>query len=78
VGAAVSDCEAGRTAFLGGRWREPCQDRGPIRHQITSPGNDPLVLCDAHFQQVYDADLIDEPYIGQQEFERREHERLTR
>ena len=66
-------CHAGRSAFFGGRWQEPCPNYG--RHHIASPTAAPIVLCDGHFQQVNEANLVKEPYLGKEEFERREGQR---
>lgn len=69
-------CEAGRTAFFGGRWRgiSPCQQIG--RNRISGFGP-PIVLngrelteinlCDEHFRQVNAAGLVTMPYAGYQD-----------
>lgn len=61
-------CVAGRTAFFGGRWTEPC----PLEaiHRVVS-SNMTIDLCDPHFQQVHQAGLISAPYLsGPEEAER--------
>jgi len=67
-------CSAGRTAHFGGRWREPCNANAV--HYIASPGTEPIALCDQHFRQVSDAGLVKEPNIGEEEFQRREAQRI--
>jgi hypothetical protein len=67
-------CHAGRSAFFGGRWQEPCPQGA--RHYIGSPKADPIALCDAHFREVNDAGLVSEPDIGEREYMRREGERV--
>lgn len=66
-------CDAGRTSFFGGKWTEPCPN--DFVHEIGSPRKEPIRLCDAHFQEVFQAGLVAEPMIGDAEFERREAER---
>ena len=62
-------CHAGRSAFYGGRWRLPCPEEGV--HVIgSSPGSDPIVLCDRHFHQVAADGLVTNVNIGPDEFER--------
>jgi len=67
-------CDAGRTAFFGGRWGEPCP--APAIHVIGSPDAEPIRLCDEHFGQVNEAGLVDDVNIGDEDFQRREAERL--
>lgn len=43
-------CEAGRTAFFGGKWAEPCEEEA--ENQISSPHEETIMLCDKHFQDV--------------------------
>ena len=66
----VPECSAGRTSFFGGKWTEPCVAVG--RHAIGSPDKGPIRLCDEHFRQVNEAGLVNEPYIGEKEFQKRE------
>jgi hypothetical protein len=66
-------CHAGRTAFFGGSWTQPCPEPG--RHAIGSPNTDPIRLCDEHFRQVNEAGLVTEPFIAPPEFDRREAQR---
>lgn len=68
-------CDAGRSAFFGGRWREPCPNYA--RHHIASPEADPITLCDEHFRQVDEAGMVKEPDLGEQEYERREQQRVS-
>jgi hypothetical protein len=67
-------CHAGRSAFFGGRWQEPCPNYA--RHYIASPESDPIVLCDGHFEQVNEAGQVKEPYLDPQDYERREQQRV--
>jgi hypothetical protein len=67
-------CHAGRSALFGGRWHEPCPNYA--RNYIGSPEADPIILCDEHFRQVNEAGLVNEPYLGRQEYERREQQRV--
>ena len=69
-------CAAGKTAFFGGRWSEPCGGLG--RNTVGSPGADPVPLCDEHFRQVQEAGLIAEPNITDADFQRREGARKRR
>lgn len=65
-------CDAGRTAFFGGRWMWPCAYDGDIIHVIAAPEHpDGIRLCPRHFEQVLNAGLVDEPFIGEDEFKRR-------
>jgi hypothetical protein len=73
---AQHPCAAGRSAFFGGKWREPCPNVG--RHAIGSPAREPVWLCDLHFAEVSEAGLVAEPYIGKAEFERRERKNWWR
>jgi hypothetical protein len=66
-------CHAGRSAFFGGRWQEPCPNYA--RHHIGSPTADPIVLGDEHFQQVNEAGLVTEPFLDPQEYKHRERQR---
>lgn len=68
---ATELCDAGRRAFLGGKWKgiAPCPNIG--RHVIGSPGGVELHFCDAHFEEINAAGLVEEPYVGEQGFERR-------
>jgi hypothetical protein len=66
-------CAAGRTAFFGGRWTEPCENGG--RHSIGHPGGDPVRLCDVHFEQVNAVGLVNEPNMSEADFQLREQER---
>jgi hypothetical protein len=68
-------CHAGRSAFFGGRWQEPCPNYA--RNHIGSPEADPIILCDDHFRQVNEAGMVKEPNIGPQEYERREQQRAA-
>jgi hypothetical protein len=72
---AKPSCAAGRSAFFGGSWTEPC-DRTSI-HSIGSPKAEPIWLCDEHFQEVKAAGLVKEAFIDETEFQRRERERLA-
>jgi len=66
-------CQAGRSASFGGRWQDPCPD--PVRHLIASPDAGPIALCDIHFRQVNDANLVTKPNIDRLEYARREVQR---
>ena len=67
------ECHAGRTAFFGGAWTEPCPNRA--RHAIGSPEAEPIWLCDEHFNDVNAANLVTEPNIDEDEYQRREADR---
>jgi hypothetical protein len=41
-------------------------------HAITSPADEPILLCDKHFQEVSSAGLVKDHNIGKKEFDRRE------
>lgn len=64
-------CQAGSRCGFGDKWTEACFEKSI--HHITAPGHEkhPIKLCDKHFQEVYDAGLVSEPYIGKEEFKRR-------
>lgn len=66
------DCDAGRSAFFGGKWLKPCKHKAI--HYITSPAS-VIKLCDVHFDEANAAGLISEPFIGEDEYNRREKER---
>jgi hypothetical protein len=61
-------CDAGRTAFLGGRWTTPCpvdvDAAGRIHVVYAEIGQ--IELCDAHFDEVNRAGLVSEPYAGRE------------
>lgn len=67
----MEKCMAGRAAFFGGRWRDPCPEDG--RHVIGFEGS-PIVirLCDLHFGQVHAEGLVTEPNVDPDEFYRRQ------
>ena len=67
-------CQAGRSAFFGGRWQDPCPNRA--QHYIGSPADEPIALCDVHFREAYDANLVSEQNVGEKEYARRERQRL--
>lgn len=73
MGPPVTDfkvCHAGRRASWGGHWTEPCPDPG--RHILGADGaSNPIVLCDGHFQELNAAGLVADPFIGREEFKRR-------
>ena len=68
-------CAAGRSAFFGGQWAEPCPEKAI--HHIGPPGADPIRLCDGHFIEVNAAGLVTDPNLDEDEFQRRERERLN-
>jgi glycerophosphoryl diester phosphodiesterase len=68
------NCAAGRTAFFGGRWTTACP--AAAIHEVGSPAQDPILLCDEHFRQVHAAGLVTDPYLDKEEYDRRERERL--
>lgn len=60
-------CDAGRTAFHGGRWPLPCPtdvDAAGRIHVIYDPAGDRIELCDAHFDEVNRLGLVTDPYAG--------------
>jgi cyanophycinase-like exopeptidase len=63
-------CDAGRTAFFGGRWKLPCAtdvDATGRIHVIYAGHGAAAVkieLCDKHFDEVNRAGLVTEPYAG--------------
>lgn len=63
-------CWAGWKAFLGGRWKLPCVHEGI--HVIGAPGLEkPVRLCEKHFQEALALGLVTDPYIGDEEYQRR-------
>jgi hypothetical protein len=71
-------CDAGRTAFMGGRWKLPCPadvDRAGRIHVIYAVdpvlGPRKIELCDAHFDEVNRAGLVSEPYAGRETVRKR-------
>jgi hypothetical protein len=66
-------CHAGKQCGFGGKWRTPCESFAI--HAIANPGSPPILLCDTHFQEVFEAGLVTEPNVGEEEFKRREQER---
>lgn len=68
------ECMAGRHAFFGGRWTEPCTLPlvGGRIHVIGVDGmTGTISLCDHHFLEVQRAGLVAEPHITREEFEAR-------
>lgn len=72
-------CDAGRTAFYGGRWMLPCLKQ-PVRHHIAFseeiggprvPGTPTLKLCDQHAEQLIFDGVIEEALIDNDEWDRR-------
>lgn len=67
-----SYCDAGRVAFLGGKWVLPCPadvDRAGRIHviyagNVASSDVAKIELCDAHFDEVNRLGLVTEPYVG--------------
>jgi hypothetical protein len=60
-------CDAGRVAFFGGRWPLPCPtdvDAAGRIHVIYSESGESIELCDAHFDEVNRAGLVNNPYAG--------------
>jgi hypothetical protein len=61
-------CDAGRTAFFGGRWVLPCPTdvdaAGRIHVIYAEGGQGPIELCDLHFDDVNRAGLVSDPYAG--------------
>lgn len=57
-------CAAGRTAFFGGQWREPCELPTENHHVIISV-DVRIELCDTHFHEVNAANLVTDPYISE-------------
>lgn len=68
---ATELCDAGRRAFLGGKWSgiEPCPNIG--RHKVGSPGGVELFFCDAHFEEVNASGLVEEPYLDEAVYRRK-------
>lgn len=67
----LEECGAGRYAFFGGRWSEPCNE--PLRGRIHVIGSDHGVemrFCDKHFRELLKAGLVEEPYISPEGFEK--------
>lgn len=65
---------AGRSAFLGGRWKTPCQRPlvGDRIHLIAAPGHEnPIRLCDHHFLEAQAAGFVNDPFVTQDEYVRR-------
>lgn len=56
-------CAAGRTAFYGGLWREPCEL--PTEHQhVIIAANARVELCDTHFAEAHADGLVSDPYVS--------------
>lgn len=62
----MQECFAGRKAFFGGRWTEPCPYDGDAYHHVFAPGDIEIVLCPDHFDQVLEAGLVSQPYISRE------------
>lgn len=72
-------CDAGRTAFYGGRWPYPCLNQ-PARHVLAfsaklggdrSPGSPTMRFCDPHMEQLIFDGVVDEVLVENDEWERR-------
>lgn len=62
-------CDAGRTAFYGGRWPLPCPtdvDASGRIHVIYAESGEKIELCDIHFDEVNRAGLVSDPYAGRE------------
>lgn len=71
-------CQAGSRADMGGRWKVPCLNHARNTLAFSegfglpmAPGSPLLHFCDDHTQELIDAGLIEEPNVGEEEFERR-------
>lgn len=53
-------CDAGFIAYFGGRWREPCQERGfHVVMDLDASNDMEALLCEEHFRQVHAAGLVE-------------------
>lgn len=57
-------CAAGRTAFYGGLWTEPCELLTFHQHTIIAVGHR-IQLCDTHFKRALADGLVTDPYISE-------------